>query len=234
MDKKIIILIPAYEPDNKLIKLVNDLSKEEVNILVLDDGSGVSYADVFEKCKDYADVISYDTNKGKGYALKTGLKYIKDNFKEPYIVVTMDCDGQHSISDAKKLIKKIDVNEKVLILGKRIRNDNIPIRSKIGNSITRFIYRLSTGLDVYDTQTGLRAFNDSLIDYLIDIEGNRFEYEMNVLLKCAIDKIKIKEVKIETIYIDNNSGSHFNTIKDSYRIYKDIIKNSVKYRKERK
>ncbi len=234
MNKRIIILIPSYEPDNKLINLVNNLSNEKINIVVVDDGSGLSYKNIFDKCKEYSDVISYETNKGKGYALKTGLKYIKDNFKEPYIVVTMDSDGQHTISDAKKLIKKIDVNEKVLILGKRIRNDNTPLRSKLGNAITRFIYRLATGLDVYDTQSGLRVFNNTLVDYLIDIEGNRFEYEMNVLLKCAIEKIEIKEVEIETIYIDNNSGSHFNAIKDSYRIYKNIIKNRLKYRKRKK
>ena len=234
MDKRIIILIPAYEPDNKLTNLVNELSNENINILIVDDGSGLSYKNIFDKCKEYADVISYEINIGKGYALKTGLKYIKDNYKEPYIVVTMDSDGQHTVSDAKKLIKEIDYNERVLIIGKRIRNDNTPLRSRIGNSITRFIYRMTTGLDVYDTQSGLRVFNNTLIDYLIDIEGNRFEYEMNVLLKCAIDKIKIREVEIETIYIDNNSGSHFNTIKDSYRIYKDIIKNRIKYKKGKK
>ena len=146
------------------------------------------------------------------------------------IATRPDCLNDEILS----LINEINNNEKVLILGKRIRNNNTPIRSKIGNSITRFIYRLATGLDVYDTQSGLRVFNNSLVDYLIDIEGNRFEYEMNVLLKCATHKIEIREVEIETIYIDNNSGSHFNTIKDSYRIYKDIIKNSVKHRKERK
>lgn len=234
MDKRIIILIPSYEPDNKLVNLVNELSTENINIVVVDDGSGSLYKDIFDKCKDYADIISYETNKGKGYALKTGLKNIRDNFKQPYIIVTMDSDGQHTINDAKKLIKEIDVNEKILILGKRIRSCNTPLRSKVGNTITRFIYRLATGLDIYDTQSGLRVFNNTLVDYLLDIEGNRFEYEMNVLLKCAIDKIEIKEVEIQTIYIDNNSGSHFKAIKDSYRIYKDIIKNSIKYKKEKK
>ena len=234
MDKRIIILIPSYEPDNKLINLVHELSKESMDIILIDDGSGVNYKDIFNKCRKYTTIISYRLNKGKGYALKTGLKYIKDNYKEPYIVVTMDSDGQHRVNDAKKLIKEINANEKTLILGKRIRNDSTPLRSKIGNSITRFIYRLATGLDIYDTQSGLRVFNNLLVDFLMGIEGNRFEYEMNVLLKCASEEIKIKEVEIETIYIDNNSGSHFNTLKDSYRIYKDIIKNSIKYKKRKK
>lgn len=234
MDKKIIVLIPSFEPDDKLISLVDGLSKENVDIIIVDDGSGLDYKHIFDKCMGNANIIFYDKNQGKGYALKTGFKYIKDNYNESYIVVTMDSDGQHTITDAKKLIKEINDDERVLILGKRIRNNKIPLRSRIGNAITRFIYRVTTGLDVYDTQSGLRVFNNNLIDYLIEIEGNRFEYEMNVLLKCAIDKIEIREVLISTIYINNNSGSHFNAIKDSYRIYKEIIKNTFKYRKKKK
>ena len=234
MNKKTIVLIPSYEPDNILITLVNNLSKENMEIVVVDDGSGLEYKNIFDKCEKKANVISYEKNEGKGYALKTGLKFIKDNYTEPYIIVTMDSDGQHTITDTKRLINEIKENEKILILGKRTRNEKIPFRSKLGNSITKVIYKLTTGLDVYDTQTGLRAFSNILIDYLLEIEGNRFEYEMNVLLKCAIDKVKIKEVEISTIYINNNSGTHFNAIKDSYRIYKDIIKNSIKYRKRKK
>lgn len=219
-----IILIPAYEPDNNLVNLVKKLSNENVDIVVVDDGSGTNYTQIFDKCKEYAKVISYGVNEGKGYALKTGFKYIKDNYQEPYIIVTMDCDGQHTIKDAKKLIKEVSQNKDTLLLGKRIRNGKIPLRSRIGNSITRFVYKITTGLDVYDTQTGLRSFSYELMDYMINIDGNRYEYEMNVLLRCAKDKVKIKEIVIDTIYIDNNSASHFNGMKDSYRIYKNIIK----------
>lgn len=228
MNIKKIILIPAYEPDNKLVELVKKLSKEEVDIIIIDDGSGPSYQEIFNKCKDTSKVISYKTNQGKGYALKTGLKYIKENYKNEYIIVTMDCDGQHTIKDANKLIEASINNKDTLYLGKRIRSQKTPLRSRLGNSITRFVYKITTGLDIYDTQTGLRVFTNSLIDYMINIEGNRFEYEMNVLLSCAKDKINIKEIEIETIYIDNNSKSHFNAIKDSYRIYKNIIKYTLR------
>ena len=224
MNNKEIILIPAYEPDDKLLKLVENLSKEEFDVVIVDDGSGTLYKEIFNKCEGIATVISYDENQGKGYALKTGFKYIKDNYKEPYIIVTMDCDGQHTIKDAKKLIRECSKDRSALYLGKRVRSGKTPIRSRIGNAITRIVYRLVANLDVYDTQTGLRVFSDELIDYMLDIEGNRFEYEMNVLLSCAKDKVKIKEIEIETIYINNNSGSHFDGLKDSYRIYRDIFK----------
>lgn len=231
---KKIILIPAYEPDDKLIKLVEDLSKEDFDILIIDDGSGSNYKSIFDECEEYCKVISYEINEGKGYALKTGFKYIKDNYNEEYVIVTMDSDGQHTIKDAKKLIEEVINNKNTLVLGKRIRSEKTPLRSRIGNFITRFVYKIGTGLDIYDTQTGLRVFSNKLIDYMLGVDGNRFEYEMNVLLRCAKDKITIKEIVIETIYIDNNSKSHFNGIKDSYRIYKNIIKFLILSNKGRK
>lgn len=224
---KRIVLIPSYEPDDKLIELIDKLIKEDVSIIVIDDGSGENYKNIFEQIINKVKFISYAQNRGKGYALKTGLKYIKDNFKEEYIVVTMDSDGQHRVEDAMKLCGYIEQNPQKLVLGKRPRGKNTPLRSKIGNGITKVIYRMSTGVKIYDTQTGLRAFSNVLIDRLIEIEGDRYEYEMNVLLVLPKEGVDIKEIEIKTIYIDNNSKSHFNTFKDSIRIYKQIIKFSL-------
>ena len=221
---KYIALIPAYEPDDKLPKLVKELKDNNFEIVVVNDGSDESYNKYFDDC--HTKVISYNKNQGKGYALKTGLKYIKDNYDD-YVVVTMDSDGQHTVKDAKKLCKYIESHPKELALGKRIRNEKTPIRSKIGNTITRFIFRLVSGQDIYDTQTGLRAFTKDVLDYHLEVEGNRFEYEMNILLKAKNHNIKLSEIEIETIYYDKNSKSHFNTVKDSYRVYKEIFKFSL-------
>lgn len=227
---KKVILIPSYEPDNKLIKLVNDLNKEEVDIVVINDGSNETFNNIFKSIENKVHLISYEDNKGKGYALKEGLKYIKDKYKEDYLIITMDSDGQHTIKDAKRLIEYIENNQNVLAIGKRLRNKKIPLRSKLGNGITKFVFFLTTGVKVYDTQSGLRCFSDKLIDYMLNVDGDRFEYEMNILMMCAKNKIKMKEIVIETIYIDNNSGSHFNKFKDSYLIYKNIFKNLFKRR----
>ena len=223
---KKVILIPSYEPDDKLIKLVDELKQNKLDIVVVNDGSNSSYDLIFNKIKRKAKVISYDINHGKGYALKIGLEYIREKYKE-FIVITMDSDGQHSVKDAIKLSNYSEKHLNELVIGKRIRSKKTPLRSKLGNSITMFFYRLSTGVKVYDTQTGLRAFSNNLIDFMLNVEGNRYEYEMNVLLYAPSNNIKIKELEIETIYIENNEGSHFNTIKDSYRVYKEIIKYSL-------
>lgn len=221
---KKIILIPAYEPDEKLIELIHKIDKKEFDIIIVDDGSGTNYDNIFLPLEKEVKVIRYKTNKGKGHALKKGFHYIKETYKKDYITITMDSDGQHTIKDAKKLERYVESHPNTLVLGMRLRDKKIPLRSRIGNGITKFIYNITTGLNVYDTQTGLRAFSDKLMDILLNIEGERFEYEMNVLLQFAKLHIPIKEIQIETIYIEKNKSSHFNTIKDSYRIYKEIIK----------
>ena len=223
-NKKLIVLIPSYEPDENLTKLIKNLNKNKITSIVVDDGSGKDYKEIFDNLD--TKVISYEINQGKGHALKEGYKYIKDNYKV-YVVVTMDSDGQHRIEDALNLYNYILENDDTLVLGKRPRGEKTPLRSKIGNAITRFVFHLVSGQDVYDTQTGLRAFSNKLIDYMLKVKGERFEYEMNVLLYAKNNKIPIKEIEIETIYIDNNSKSHFNAIKDSFKVYKEIIKFSL-------
>ena len=218
-----IVLIPSYEPDDKLVKLIDRLSNTNYDVIVVNDGSGPNYKSVFDKIKNKCKLISYAENHGKGYALKTGFKYIKENYKD-YVLVTMDSDGQHTIEDATKLLEYTSKHKNELVTGMRKRNDKVPLKSRFGNGITRFLYRKMTHLDVYDTQTGLRAFSNKLMNFMLDIYGNRFDYEMNVLLECAKEGIKIKELPIKTIYIENNKGTHFKAISDSYKIYKEIIK----------
>ena len=220
---RFVALIPSYEPNNKLLEIIKELKNNNFSIVVVNDGSDSHYDKYFEECKKYAEVISYSINHGKGYALKKGLSYIKDNYKDA-IIVTLDSDGQHSVKDALKLCNYAINHDNTIILGKRLRGKNTPIRSMIGNTITRFVFRLTTGIDIYDTQTGLRVFKSNLIPFLLKIEGDRFDYEMNMLIKCSKNNIKLKEELIETIYENNNKGTHFKTIRDSYLIYKDIIK----------
>ena len=166
-------------------------------------------------------------NKGKGAALKTGLEYIKQTFAVPYIVVTADADGQHLPQDILLVCEKAESKIGSLILGSRIIGKNAPLRSRIGNGITRLIFCISTGTAIYDTQTGLRAFSNGLTDYMLSIEGERYEYEMNVLLNLRQYNISVEEVSIQTVYLDNNSSSHFNPIKDSFKIYREILKFSA-------
>lgn len=226
---KTIMLIPAYEPDEKLVDLVKTTSNKEFMTIVVNDGSGPAYDEIFKEVSRYATVLRHSKNLGKGQAIKTGLIYIKEKVFGKEVVCTLDSDGQHEISDAIRVAGLALENPDSLVIGQRStdKENGAPLRSRLGNSLTRLIFKLSTGVKVTDTQTGLRAFSLSLIDYMLNIEGSRYEYEMNVIIKCAKDKIEIREVPIKTIYVNNNSCSHFKPFFDSVIIYKDILKFSI-------
>ena len=224
MGKQWIALIPAYEPEDFLPALLKAVEEAGFEAVVVDDGSGAVYGDTFRLASGYATVLTHMTNQGKGQALKTGMRYIQEQFGEDCIVVTMDADGQHKVPDAVRVVKKSAALGRSLVIGSRAFTGKIPLRSRFGNGMTRFVYPLATGSRVTDTQTGLRAFHMDSLDYMLPIPGDRYEYEMTMLLQCPRDGIPIVEVPIETVYLNENKSSHFNALKDSARIYKDILK----------
>lgn len=225
MPEKYIALVPAYQPGPVFVDLLSQLREEGFEIIVVNDGSGPEYTPLFEKASDYAVVLTHGANAGKGAALKTGFSYIRSvcNGSER-IIVTVDADGQHRAKDAKKVCDMARRCPDALILGSRQLQQNVPLRSRFGNTVTRMVFRLSTGSKIRDTQTGLRAFSSGMLPELLEIPGSRYEYEMNVLLKFAQAKRPVQEETIDTVYIDNNAASHFNTLWDSCRIYREILK----------
>ena len=221
--ENMIVLIPAYNPTDNFISLIKELNENKIKVIVVNDGSNELSNEVFNSIKNNCILLNHKVNKGKGCALKTGFKYIKDNYKD-VVVVTMDADLQHTVKDAIRVYECVLNNKDSLVLGCRKPSKDTPLRSKFGNGITKFIFHLVTGVKINDTQTGLRGFYIDMIDEMINIKGDRYEYEMNVLLTLAKKRTSIKEITIKTIYIDNNSSSHFKAIRDSFRIYKEIIK----------
>ena len=218
------LVIPAYEPDEKLIKLLKEVSLLNLfQIIVVNDGSKDSFNNIFEEAKSYAIVLTHKVNKGKGAALKTAFTYIK-NLNTYGIIVTADSDGQHKVSDIVKVSDSIKTHEAAITTGTRYFTGKVPLKSKLGNTITKYIYFLVSGLFLNDTQCGLRAFPVSTIPFLLSIKGNRYEYEMNMLLLAKKNGLSIKEVPIETVYIDDNSSSHFNPVKDAIKIYGEIFR----------
>ena len=225
MDKTRIALIPAYEPDLKLTDLIVRLCSAHFRVVVVDDGSGEDYRGLFAEARRHAEVLTHAQNCGKGRALKTGLAYIKRHCPESAAIVTLDADGQHSVEDAVRAIEAAEMAPGTLVLGCRsFKGEDVPARSRFGNILTRLVYRLATGVSVSDTQTGLRAFTAGLVPLLLRVDGDRYEYEMNVLLECPRRGVSIREVPIATVYLDGNASSHFSAVKDSLRIYGDIFK----------
>lgn len=220
-----IAVIPAYEPEEILLDVLEEAYKAGYRIIVVDDGSGVGFSNLFNRAKQYAHVISYPDNKGKGYALKMAFSYIMNVYQgKQTTIVTIDCDGQHRIKDAVRVCEISEMHPHAMILGSRKQSRQCPWKSRFGNGITKKVFFMSTGVKVEDTQTGLRAFDGTLLQMLVNIPGMRYEYEMNMLLKLSKTSVKVIEIPIETVYSENNAGTHFRAMRDSVSIYAEIIK----------
>ena len=243
MKNRYIALIPAYEPDERIIEITDELIERGFDIVVVDDGSGRDCAELFEELSQKATVLTHGSNMGKGAALKTGLRFISkymaynESVLTPSgsetilgrdaIIVTVDADGQHLPDDVLRVAEIAASRRDALVLGSRALKNDVPARSRFGNTVTRHVYSAATGVHIHDTQTGLRAFHRSMIPRLLEIEGDRYEYEINMLMQLAAEGVPIIEERIETVYEDNNRGSHFRTVRDSVRVYKEILKFSA-------
>lgn len=234
MSRNTAILIPVLNPNSMLTQYVEELiGNGFTKIIVVNDGSGPEYRVIFEQLCTYdeVDVLVHDINKGKGRAIKTALQYyLRNNMKDKYNgVITVDADGQHILKDVLQISELMKEKESSLILGERGFDKDVPFRSKFGNYCTKFLFNLMFGTKLHDTQTGLRGIPNKLIDDFKELEGERYEYETNMLIACSRKNIPITSVEITTVYINNNEESHFNPFVDSYKIYKLIFKNFGKY-----
>lgn len=217
-----IALIPAYCPEDRMIGLIKELHDRGFAVVIVDDGSGTEYDAVFEAATSYADVRRYTPNRGKGEALKYGLRYIKEQFSAPFSVVTADADGQHRVEDIVKVSDVSAQHPDSLILGKRNLDKFTPIKSRIGNNISRVLYHLTTGRNIVETQTGLRGFSDQLLSRFLNLPGHRYEYEIDMILDAS--DLDIIEVDIQTVYFDNNAASHFRPFQDTVSLDKEFFR----------
>lgn len=220
-----VVVIPAYEPNEELENLVSELNCMNYRIVIVNDGSSPDKNVIFERLKDKATILHHTVNYGKGRAIKTALHYISEHMPEESGVVTVDADGQHQSNDIVSVCQSLRYHNEKLILGVRKFEGKVPLRSRFGNAVTRAVFSLASGKKLWDTQTGLRAFRTELIPFMLNIKGDRYEYEMNMLLNCAECGVDWVEVPIRTVYLnDRNTYSHFHPFKDSLRIYQSILK----------
>ncbi|WKY46612.1 bifunctional glycosyltransferase family 2/GtrA family protein [Eubacteriaceae bacterium ES3] len=225
-----IVIIPAYKPDKRLVILVDELIEKNFNMVVVDDGSGVESEVIFDiiKKKVHVNFCQHLENRGKGAALKTGIAFAMQKYPETCGVVTADSDGQHKPDDIEKIADELVKSGDQIILGSRnFSGKQVPFKSRWGNRITSLAYLLSTGRKCRDTQTGLRGIPAKMAKIALAVPGDRYEYEMNFLMEAGRAQYEIREVPIETVYIDENKSSHFHAIKDSARIYFNILKFSL-------
>lgn len=231
-----VLIIPSLNPNEKLTATVSKACEYFDDVILVNDGSAKSTVRFFDEIKErYGDKIHllvHEKNMGKGCALKTAFKYYSDSpLKDEYLgVITADSDGQHSIEDIIKLDKGLKEHPtQAFHIGQRNIDDPIvPRRSRMGNKTTAALYRVLYGVKISDTQTGLRAFSNDLVPWLLTIKGAKFEYEMNVLIKCRDVNLKIYEYPIATNY-ERNHESTFRSVRDSVRVMGVLLGGIIKY-----
>ena len=232
-----IILIPAYKPDQSLVRLARALREQDpaTEILVIDDGSGSTYTPIFTELRiDGVTVQTHPVNKGKGAAPRTGITWAKAN-RPGEVIVTADADGQHLPRDIFRVGVRTETaaaaGQRSIILGVRTKPDpnageegtKVPLRSKIGNSATVGFFALATGARVADTQTGLRGFTPQILDWLLQIPGDKYEYEFSMLLRATRADVELVQVPIVKVYEPGNPTSHFRPLQDSALIYAPLL-----------
>ena len=228
--ENLIVIIPAYEPPKEFVAYAKEVSSFAKALVVVNDGSAEKYNPIFEEIAKVDNVIylTYEENHGKGYALKTAFQYCIDHFDKDDIIVTADCDGQHQIHDIKNVYRDSSTHPRALMLGSRdFTKSNVPKRSLSGNLMMRRIFRWLYGIRVYDTQTGLRGFTVEMSKSFLPIKGNRFEFEMEMLIYAERSRVEILETPIDTIYPENPEEhvSHFKAFSDSARVVGVAAKN---------
>lgn len=220
-----LVLIPSYEPNEKLIKVISEIKENtDYKILIVDDGSGDKYTRLFQKAEELGcTVLHHGENRGKGAALKTGFRYILEHC-EGESVVCADSDGQHRLVDIVRIAESVDEGKYEMILGVRQFEGKVPMKSRIGNRLTAFLFACLTGIRIGDTQTGLRGYPFTMLPWLTSVEGSRFEYELNLLLEAKEAGAAARQIPIRTIYENDNKGTHFDPVKDSVRVYLPLLK----------
>ena len=221
------VILPTYNPSEKLLEVVDGLTRAGFDsIIIVDDGSGSETRNIFEALekKPFCVVLHHKGNRGKGRALKTGFEYFLANCPDKAGVVTTDDDGQHLAEEIAVCAELMEEKNTAVFGVRDFKSSNVPPKSRFGNKVTTIVFQCCCGISLSDTQTGLRALPEGYLERLCGVEGERFEYETNMLLAMKESGFGFIQQPITTIYENNNKSTHFSPIKDSIRIYAIILK----------
>ena len=226
--KQMAVVLPSLDPDGKFIRVVDGLIEAGFqHIVIVNDGSDEAHRHWFDEAaqKPGCTVLTHEVNRGKGRALKTAFHYVREAYPELDGVITIDGDGQHLTEDILACGNRMLECPDAVVLGCRDFNQpGIPPRSVAGNKTTSRFFRTLFGIRLSDTQTGLRAIPTQYLEPFCQIQGERFEYETNMLLHMKRMGIAFVEQPIATVYDPEDYSSHYNAVKDSLRISRVMLR----------
>lgn len=210
------VIIPTYNNERTIEKIIDDVLVYTANVIVVNDGSTDSTSAILKRFTKI-ELLSYPINKGKGFALRTGIKHAQQ--KGYRYAITIDSDGQHYADDIPLFIYKIELAPDSLLVGARnLRQENMPKKNTFGNKFSNFWFRFQTGIKLPDTQSGYRLYP------IEKMKGtryftNKYEFEIEVMVKAAWRDINVEPVPIKVFYAEEGKRvSHFRPFKDFTRI----------------
>jgi glycosyltransferase involved in cell wall biosynthesis len=212
---KCCVLIPTYNNERTLNRVVDGVLKYTEHIIIVNDGATDSTPDIL---KSYPNLeqIHFPINKGKGIALREG--FIKAHQLGYAYAITIDSDGQHYPEDIAVFISAIENSPESLLIGDRnMTQEGIPKKSSFGNNFSNFWYTFETGVKLTDTQSGYRLYP---LERLANLNyfTNKFEFEIEVIVRASWKGIIVKNVPIQVLYDESERVTHFRPIKDFTRI----------------
>ncbi len=229
---QVTVVLPSLDPDEKLLTVVDGLLAQGFDdIILVNDGSKPENLHYFETAAAHPQihVLHHPKNQGKGAALKTAFRWFLENRPHQKGVVTVDGDAQHHPEDTAACAVNMVQSSRITLGVRDFSLPHVPQRSRSGNRITSLVFKIFVGMTISDTQTGLRAIPTGVLELLTQVAGDRFEYETNMLLEMKRQNLPFDEVKIRTVYIEENKSSHFRAVRDSWRIYKLILAHFFRY-----
>ena len=230
---KISVVLPSLDPDEKITAVIDGLlSHGFSDIILVNDGSkpeNLHYFTDAASAHPEVTLLHHEVNRGKGAALKTAFRWFLENRPDALGAVTVDGDNQHHPEDTRACCEHMLATGRITLGCRDFTQPNVPPRSRFGNRTTSLVFKLFCGITLSDTQTGLRAFPKDTLEAMCQVAGDRFEYETNMLLAMKTQGLPFDEVKIRTVYIEENKSSHFHWLKDSWRIYKLILAHFFRY-----
>jgi glycosyltransferase involved in cell wall biosynthesis len=208
------VIVPTYNNHKTLKRVLDSILEFTQNIIIVNDGSTDGTSEIL---KEYAHLtqIHHAKNSGKGIALRNGFKKaIELNFE---YAITIDSDGQHFPSDIPGFIEEIQQQPNSLLIGSRnMAQENVPKKSSFGNKFSNFWFKFETGIKLSDTQSGFRLYPLRLIPKVF--YTNKFEFEIEVIVRSAWKGIVVKNIPIQVLYDPAERVSHFRPFKDFTRI----------------
>ncbi len=229
---EVTVILPSVNPDEKLLHMIHGLVEIGFeHIVVVNDGSQPEYMPCYDEAAQHPQVkiLHHRGNRGRGASLKTAFSWVLNHCPQAVGVVTADGDGQYRPEDIRACALRMLKTEKIVLGVRNFSAPKVPLRSRIGNRITRGVFRVFMGMNIADAQTGLRAIPIRELARVWDLSGNRYEYETKMLLTMKAQAIAFQQVKIHTIYVKKAKSDQFHPVLDSWRVYRPIFAHFFKY-----